>query len=303
MARASFKITEWPQLSVALFCLASLSSQAASPPKNDEAVLSLPAISVDLEETPPSDILLERFFQETVASDSIVFDRFSGPASQLSWTRRQADLGYASISQFHTEGARMFSTIAFDSLRTAAAEALPLDMWQDHWQGWLGRLISGTLGNPEEEHIQMTSISYSAVRSSWEKVNERGGIQWGVRPWRTSPYIYFLAHAGRLAGLPLITFEGRSGYSMFGSAKVEARMTLQLPASFRISGGASVDLTRTASNESGANHFAVTLERVLRSRAFAPDSVFYVGFRSGVTGGWNTPRQENQILAGLFKRW
>ena len=80
-------------------------------------------------------------------------------------------------------------------------------------------------------------------------------------------------------------------------------MTLQLPASFRIAGGASVDLMRMASNESGANHFALTLERVLRSRTFGPDSVFYIGFRSGMNGNLANPRQDNQILAGLFRHW
>jgi len=271
--------------------------------KTNEAVISFPAPSFSLESDLRSEVLVDRFFEEAVASDSTVFDRFTGPASRLAWARRQEAFGYSSIEHFNSDGRRMFSTIAFDSLRTAATAALPLDSWQDHWQGWFGNLITGTLGNPEEEHIQMTSISYSAVRSSWERFNEKGGIQWGLRPWRTNPYIYFLAHAGRLAGLPLVTFEGRGGYSMFGSANIEARVTLQLPASFRIAGAASVDPSRMASRDTTANHFAMTLERVVRSRSFTPDTVFYVGFRSGMNGNLANPRPDNQVLAGLFKRW
>jgi hypothetical protein len=289
-----------------LFCFTSFPLQAASiAGKTNEAVISFPAPYVDLESNLPSEVLVDRFFQETVASDSIVFDRFIGPASRLSWARQHDALGYSSIEHFNDRGAAMFAAIASDSLRTAATAALPLDLWEDHWQGWFGRLLSGTLGNPEEEHIRMTSISYSAVRSSWEKFNEKGGVQWGLRPWRTNPYIYFLAHAGRLAGQPLFTFEGRAGYSLFASATLQARVTLQLPASFRIAGAAIVDPFRmaSASHQTGGNHFALTLERVVRSSSFTPEAVFYVGFRSGINGNLAVPRQDNQIVAGFFKHW
>jgi len=289
--------------SLGVTSLGCLSSHAASIPKTNDVVISYAAPSLDWESSIRSEVLVDRFLQEAVASDTTVFDRFNGPAARLSWTRRRDALGYGSIDRFNSEGTKMFTTIAADSLRTAAAAALPLDAWEDHWHGWLGRLINGTIGNPEEEHVDMTSVSYSAVRSSWETSNERGGLLWGVRPWRTSPYVYFLAHAGRMAGLPLFTFEGRGGYSMFGSAKLEARVTLQLPGSFRLAGGASLDISLMASHGQGASHFAVNLERVLRLSDFTPESVFFVGLRSGHNGSSSNPRMDNQILAGIFKRW
>ena len=149
----------------------------------------------------------------------------------------------------------------------------------------------------------MTSISYSAVRSSWEAGNRNSGIQWGVRPSRTNPYLYFLAHAGRLDGRPLITFEGRAGYTMFGSSQVEGRLTLQLPASCRIAGGMSVDPGRVGSHNPDATHIGVTLERTVRLGKLIPDAVFYLGFRSGGNRGPSTMRQENLIVAGLSTRW
>ena len=57
----------------------------------------------------------------------------------------------------------MFGTIGMDSLRIAAVEALPLDMWEDTWLHWLGHLITGAIGNPEEEHAALARGSYSAV--------------------------------------------------------------------------------------------------------------------------------------------
>ena len=44
--------------------------------------------------------------------------------------------------------------------------------------------------------------------------------------------VYLLAHAGRWDGRPLITFEGRAGYTLMGSTHIEGRLTLPLPASF-----------------------------------------------------------------------
>jgi len=56
--------------------------------KTNQAAISYPSASVTFEPTERSEKLSERFLQEVVASDSIVFDRFTGPSSRLSWARR-----------------------------------------------------------------------------------------------------------------------------------------------------------------------------------------------------------------------
>ena len=129
-------------------------------------------------------------------------------------------------------------------------------------------------------------------------MNKDAGIQWGLRPWRTTPYLYFLAHAGQLDGRPLFTFEGRTGYKMFGSNKTEGRLTLQLPASFQMAGGASVDLARLGTKDRGTPHFGLSLERVIRRRGLIPQAVLYVGLSSGMNGGDPSPHYESQIVAG-----
>jgi len=303
MSSASAARKDWPKLVASLILATSPPCMAATAANTNDAAISYVMPSLTLESTERSEVLMDRFFQEAVAGDSIVFDRFSGPASQLVWTRRQNDLGYGVFDRYNAEGLRMFTTIGLDSLRTAAIEVLPLNLWQDSWQGWLANLLMGTLGNPEEEHLQMTSISYSAVRSSWDNVNEHAGVQWGFRPWRTSPYVYFLAHAGRLNGQPLVTFEGRAGYSLFGSTRMEARLAFQLPASFRIAGGASVDPGRMSAHDPAATHIAVTLERAIGAWGVHPDAVFFLGFRSGVNGEGSNVRPDNMLLTGLSKRW
>jgi len=290
------------QVAFSLSCTAALPLQAASTDRTNQVVISYPPPFLTLEPAERSDVLNERFFQEVMTSDSIVFDRFSGPSSRLDWERRQNRLGYASLDTFNSDGAKMFATMGLGSLRTAAIEVL-FDRWQDYWLGGLTDFIAGTIGNPQEEHIQVASISYSAVRSSWERENANGGIQWGLRPWRTSPYFYLLAHAGRWDGQPLITLEGRAGYTFLGSTHIEGRVSLPLPASFRIAAGGSFDPGRMGSRDAGTAHLGVTLERVVRSRSLWPDGVFYVGFRSTVDGASSNGRNENLVVAGLSRAW
>jgi len=294
---------DWPHLALSLWCAASASLHAGTGGKTNEAILSYATSAITLERTERSEVFLDRFFEEVISSDSTVFDRYAGPSSRLGRARKQNTLGYASLDHFNAAGAGMFATIGLDSLRTAITEVLPLDRWQEQWQGRLAKLIAGTIGNPQEEHIELTSISYSAVRLSWERENEKAGIQWGFRPWRTNPHLYFLAHAGRLDGWPLITLEGRAGYGLLSSTRIEARLTLQLPASFQVAGGASVDPARIGSRDPGATHVAFTLERVVGARRLNPAAVVYAGFRSGVNTVSSTPRPENMIVAGLSKYW
>jgi hypothetical protein len=283
--------------------MAAMPLPAATADRTNEAAVAYVPPAIVVEPPERSEVFLRRFLDEVAASDSIVFDRFTGPASRLAWSRKQNSFGYASLKSFNADGAAMFRTIGLDSLRTAALEVFPVDLWEDHWQGWFARFISGTIGNPEEEHIGITSISYSAVRTSWERVNQDAGIQWGLRPWRTNPYVYFLAHAGHFDGLPLLTFEGRAGYTLFGSSRIESRLTLQLPASFRIAAAASMDPARIRSHDSGASNVGVTLEHVLHTSGHNPNAVFYLGFRSGANTVLPDARQENMVVAGLSTPW
>ncbi len=303
IVRVPFTSKDWPPVALSILCAFASPTQGAPAIKTNEAAISYATPAITQEVTERSDVLMSRFLEEVAANDRIIFDRFTGPAARLDWSRRQDSQGYASLNRFNSRGADIFATMGVDALRTAAIEVLPVDLWEDHWQGWFARFIAGTIGNPEEEHVQLTSISYSAVRSSWENSNQAAGIKWGFRPWRTSPYLYFLAHAGRLEGRPLATFEGRAGYTMFGSSKIEGRLTLQLPASFRLAGGAAFDPARTGSHDPSASYIGVTLEHVVRFNRLDSDAVFYIGFRSGVNRYFPNPRHEDFIVAGLATSW
>jgi hypothetical protein len=238
------------------------------------------------------------------SSDSRVFDRFTGPAPKLDWILQRERYGYSVLDRWNSAGANMFTSIGADSLRTAAMDLLPLDRWADFWQAHLLNFIVGAIGNSEERHIDLMSSSYSAVRYSWESANEGTALNWGVRPWGTSPYLYFIAQGGHLDGRSLITLEGRAQYTVLGSTKLEGRLTFQLPASFRLAAGTSIDPSCIgAHNPNSIPHIALTLERTIRRTGAIPDGVFFLGFRSGGAGNCSNLHTENRFVAGLSKNW
>jgi hypothetical protein len=270
-----------------------------------QASLAIPPPIVDLPvASAPSDRFIRRVFEEITSSDSTVFDRFAGPAPGLDWTRKQARYGYDIWDRWNSAGASMFASIGADSLRTTAMDLLPVDRWADFWQGHLLNFIAGAIGNPEEQHIGLMSSSYSAARSSWESANEGTGLNWGVRPWGTSPYLYFIAQGGHLDGRSLVTLEGRAQYTVLGSTKLEGRLTFQLPAAFRLAAGTSIDPSCIGSHNPNAfPRVAVTLERAIRRTGTIPDGVFFIGFRSGGSGNLSNLHTDNVFIAGLSKRW
>jgi hypothetical protein len=289
-------------LTFSLFCVAVSPLQAATDGQTNEVSLSYHAPDLSLDAPSRFGSVIRQFGEQVTSSDDIVFDRFNGPASRLSWLRRQNRLGYGTLERINADGASMFTAIGFDGLRTVAAEVLPLELWEENSLHWFGNLISGTVGNPEEERIELTSISYSAVRTDWESGGKSADLKIGIRPWRMNPYVYLLAHAGHFEGKPLFTFESRAGYTMFRPAKLEGRLALQLPASFRIAAGASFIPAHLGASSASISHLGLTLERVLGVSQGNHESVFYVGFRSGTRTGSN-PRHEDLFVAGLSRSW
>ena len=122
----------WGALVVLFLGAIALPLSANANTNTNQAAISYPSASTIFEPTVRSEVLGQLFLQEVVASDSIVFDRFTGPASRLSWARRQDSLGYGSLDRWNSDGAKLFTTIGMDSLRTAAIEALPFDLWEDY---------------------------------------------------------------------------------------------------------------------------------------------------------------------------
>src|SRR5437016_2920913 len=107
MSRACAGRKHWPTMVLSLIWVTSPSVIAATAADTNDAAISYVLPSLTLDSTEPSEVLIDRFFQEAARADSTVFDRFSGPASQLAWARRQNDLGYGAFERYNAEGLRM----------------------------------------------------------------------------------------------------------------------------------------------------------------------------------------------------
>ena len=294
---------EWRAAVFSLICAVSILPIAQAAETNEDHPRFTVQDPVTLGNANALDVLIYRFSNQVMDSDRTVFDRISGPTAQLGKIRGENRFGGAFYDKLNRDGVGLFSTIGVDSLRIAAVDALPLDMWQNTSLRWLGKLVNGVIGNPEEQHARLTSPSYSAVRSSWENLAGDTGVQWGVRPWNTYPYVYVLAHAGRTDGKPLLTMAGRAGYRFFDAPRIEGRVTFRLPASFRIAGGVGFDPSHAAQQQRGGTEYAITLEKVLRPNSRYDDSVFFVGCRSGIHTSLGSSRRETVALAGLATGW
>ena len=294
---------EWRQATFPLFFAVIFPSVLEAGQTNEQAVQISIEDPVTLQNANALDVLVDRFAREVTTDDRIVFDRFTGPPAQLAWMRTEIRFGAAAYESINGRGAGLFGTIGLDSLRIAAVDALPVESWQDGWGRWAGHLIASAIGNPEEQHSALVSGSYSAIRSSWESASTETGIQWGIRPWNTYPYVYILAHAGVFEGQPLLTFEAKAGYRFLDAPRIEGRLTTQLPSSFRLAAGVGFGPSRMSEHQPGAAAYAATIERVLRPHSPRSDAVFFVGFRSCVDTTLPTPRRENMVLAGVSTGW
>src|SRR5262245_60624414 len=112
MIRKSVVSRKCLELYSLLGCLIACSSYAASTSKTNQAIIEFVPPSISWESDNRSELLVDRFLQEAVDSDGIVFDRITGPSSRLSWARKQDLRGYESIEQFNTQGQKMFVNIA-----------------------------------------------------------------------------------------------------------------------------------------------------------------------------------------------
>ncbi|HSU53113.1 MAG TPA: hypothetical protein VLT36_03555 [Candidatus Dormibacteraeota bacterium] len=305
-SRIRASVGQWPVLGFPLLWLGTFSSLSASPTAVTNDALLLYELPRAMENSPYGNAIRETAFQERLRTEVLIFDELSSPSAQVGLARRQSRLGYASLDRLNRKGASIFKGAALDTLRTVAVETLPLEMWEDHWTSWLANSVIGTIGNPEEERMNLMSISYSAVTSLWEDENNTGPVLWGVRPWRTNPYIYFFARVGHFEGRPLATFEGRAGYEFFGTGKVEARVSLALPAGFTLATAFAFNPASRGMYFSDVNAASVTLQHLVGYHSFARNTLFYLGFRSGMarpTANRATGRGENLLVAGLARAW
>lgn len=220
---------------------------------------------------------IERFDQELIRNRGVIADAF-GPPSYLEWTRRLNRERYGIHDHFNSLGAGATSHLIGYSVRETAMAILPIEEWKS-----FGRLLLGSVGNTAEERTDATSASFSEADQSWrQQLYQNRVIQYGVRPWRRDPYAYFATRVGHWGGpedLPVFVFEGRVGYTLFRSSKVEGRLILPLPHRFQVVGGIATDVSRLTSDHTNPTVMSARLEYAFNQSGRT--KAMYVGAQSG----------------------
>jgi hypothetical protein len=151
--------------------------------------------------------LAEETFMESPAEAAVAFwerfqtafeeraaDNFADrlhPFSSLSWSLRLDDEDAELLRERTTKSARKAlhrSTV--HGLREAAVD-LPLMTWLKERQSFLANFLRNSMANVSEEAVAPDELSYHVVeRSWWDRLAERGGLRYGIRPFRTAPYAF-----------------------------------------------------------------------------------------------------------------
>jgi hypothetical protein len=219
---------------------------------------------------------VKRYEQELLRNQGVVIDRF-GPPSYLDWTRRYNHERYIIHDHINSSGKTAMTHLVGDSVRETAVAILPLEEWKA-----FGRFVLGSIGNTAEERTETISASFSETGQFWrEEVEQDKVMRYGVRPWRSDPYGYFglrVGHWGGLENLPLFVFEGRVGYKLFNSSKLEGSLTLPLPHRFQLVGGIATNPLQLGSHNHGPTVMSGRLEYVFTKSKHT--KVMYVGAQS-----------------------
>lgn len=204
-------------------------------------------------------------FEERTADNFA--DRFH-PFSSLNWSLRLDD---GDAEYFHEETSRSARKALTRSVTHGLREAsvdLPLMTWLKERQGILADFLRNSVGNVDEESVSPNELTYRvAERSWWDRLSERSGFRYGIRPFRTAPYVY--AGMGFRDGETVFLLANvRYIFRNFDEHKFELSLSVPLMQGLSLDVGASYKFDRHDAEQ----QLALKLFKSLRR-----GGVFYLG--------------------------
>jgi hypothetical protein len=160
---------------------------------------------------------------------------------------------------------------------------LPLMLWLEEHNGWFADLVRGSLDDVAEESISPLSLSYERVEQSWWKRLASGGLHYGVRPLRTSPYAY-VSHGITDGENTILLANVRYYYDHFSNHRVELALSLPLAYGMTVSFGSAYEFGAHEDQK-----LVVKLEKELKGGGVA-----HVGFEV---------RDHPALIAGITFAW
>jgi hypothetical protein len=159
----------------------------------------------------------ERFSYEFEPCATEVFSDDFNPFNTLN---RNAD--WASSTASHD-----LSKSVWYTMRESAVQ-LPLMVWLDQHQSFLGHLLGNSVDDVGEESVSPLNPYYRPAEVHWwNEMSQRGDMQYGLRPFGTSPYA-FLTMAFHQAGHVVLLAHLRYHYDNFADHHFECALSAPL---------------------------------------------------------------------------
>ena len=233
---------------------------------------------------PPPVVFWQRF---DFAFDNNVNGVFADALQPLNVVRWNVDLRGRDFSENFRERASSRARGAFiRSLEYGGREAivvLPFMVWLDENQTWFADLLRGSIGNVNEEIAAPLDISQQSVQQSWWRTEAGRRTDYGIRPFRTSPYAY-VSHGITDGERTILLAHVRYYYDRFVHHRMELGFSVPLEYGMTLDCGNSYEL-----GSHDPQRFAVKLIKELKGGGAA-----HVGFEV---------RQHPALIAGITLGW
>jgi len=242
--------------------------------------------TLSLVSPPPQPVVFWQRFD--FAFDSKVNGVFADALQPLNVVRWNVDLDGRDFSDNFRELASSRARGAFiQSIRYGTREAavsLPFMLWLDYNnQGWFADLLRGSVGNVDEEIAAPLDISHEGVQQSWWRAEASRRTEYGIRPFRTSPYAY-VSHGFSDGDRIVLLAHIRYYYERFAEHRVELGFSMPLQYGMTLDCGNSYQF-----GSHDTERFAIKLVK-----EFKGGGVAHVGFDikhhpaliAGITFGW-----------------
>ncbi|MBI3849173.1 MAG: hypothetical protein HY298_02615 [Verrucomicrobia bacterium] len=150
------------------------------------------------------------------------------PFNALNWSLKLADRDSQQLRERIPDAARhSLSRAVVDSFRETVLE-LPFMVWLKDHQTFVTDLLLNSLGNVHEEAVSPLDPSYRAAeRSWWQQLSASRSVNYGVRPFRTSPYA-FVSMAFKDGDRVFLLANARYYYHLFAEQRVELALSVPL---------------------------------------------------------------------------
>jgi len=203
----------------------------------------------------------------------------------MNWRIELPDNSYDHVNERATSAARdALSKSVVYGVREALVD-LPIMLWLQERQGLLADFLRNSIDSVGEEEVAPLDVSYRLVeRSWWKRLSENGGVHYGIRPFRTSPYA-FLSLGLKDGDTLFLLRPVRYYYDPFVDHRFEIALSVPLKHGFAIDVGTSYQFGRH-SEEKG---LAVKLFKEFKS-----GGILHVGLEA---------RERPVFFAGMALPW